>query len=102
MDNEAERICDMILASRQLHRKARETGDAADASADVKALWDLLAKVRWTRSAAAVADVTSTPPRSVRVPDHIWQAATARAKAEGTTVTAIVVAALTKYGKGKR
>ena len=44
--------------------------------------------------------MTNTPPRSVRVPDAIWQAATARAKAEGTTVTAVILAALTRYAKG--
>lgn len=41
-----------------------------------------------------------TPPRSVRVPDAIWQAASARAKAEGTTITAVILAALTRYAKG--
>lgn len=43
-----------------------------------------------------------TPPRSVRVPDAIWEAATARAKAEGTTVTAIILTALTRYTKGHK
>lgn len=42
----------------------------------------------------------NTPPRSVRVPDAIWQAASARAKAEGTTITAVILAALTHYAKG--
>lgn len=41
-----------------------------------------------------------TPLRNVRVPEDIWQAAKARAKTEGTTVTAVVVAALRKYAKG--
>lgn len=41
-----------------------------------------------------------TPPRSVRVPDDVWDKATARAKAEGTTVTAIILATLTRYAKG--
>lgn len=42
----------------------------------------------------------NTPPRSVRVPDGVWQAASARAKAEGTTITAVILAALTRYAKG--
>lgn len=41
-----------------------------------------------------------TPPRSVRVPDHVWDAARARAQAEGTTVTAVILRALTRYAKG--
>lgn len=40
-----------------------------------------------------------TPPRSVRVPDEVWAAATARAASEGTTVTAVILAALIKYGR---
>jgi NRPS condensation-like uncharacterized protein len=42
----------------------------------------------------------NTPPRSVRVPEPIWQAATARAKADGTTITAVILTALTRYAKG--
>lgn len=41
-------------------------------------------------------------PRSVRVPDHIWDAARARAQAEGTTVTAVILRALTRYAKGAK
>ncbi len=41
-----------------------------------------------------------TPPRSVRVPDAVWQAARDRAEAEGTTVTAVILRALTRYAKG--
>lgn len=47
-----------------------------------------------------VRGMTNTPPRSVRVPDPIWEKATARAKAEGITVTAVILAALTRYAKG--
>lgn len=36
-------------------------------------------------------------PRSLRIPDELWRAAVAKAKDEGTTVTAVVVAALTRY-----
>lgn len=42
-----------------------------------------------------------TPIRSVRVPDAVWQAAQVRAEAEDTTVSAVVVAALKKYGKAR-
>jgi predicted HicB family RNase H-like nuclease len=36
-------------------------------------------------------------PRSLRIPDELWRAAVAKAASEGTTVTAVVVAALTRY-----
>ena len=39
-------------------------------------------------------------PRSLRIPDELWRAAVAKAKDEGTTVTAVVVAALTRYVRG--
>lgn len=41
-----------------------------------------------------------TMPRSLRIPDDVWQAALARAKREDTTLTAVVVRFLTRYGKG--
>lgn len=41
-----------------------------------------------------------TPPRSVRIPDPIWLAAKTRADAEGTTLTAVILRALTRYAKG--
>ena len=40
-----------------------------------------------------------TPIRTVRVPDEVWQAAQERAKAEGTTVTAVILRALARYAK---
>jgi hypothetical protein len=54
--------------------------------------------------AAAVAYIKGggkahTPPRSVRIPEPIWQAAKARAEREGTTVTAVILRALTRYAK---
>jgi hypothetical protein len=39
----------------------------------------------------------ATMPRSLRIPDDVWHAAVAKAKAEGTTVTAVVVTALRRY-----
>ena len=39
----------------------------------------------------------ATMPRSLRIPEDVWSAAIAKAKAEDTTVTAVVVAALRKY-----
>jgi hypothetical protein len=42
---------------------------------------------------------THTPPRSVRVPDELWDAAKAKAAAEGRTITDVVVAALRRYVK---
>lgn len=41
-----------------------------------------------------------TPPRSVRIPDKVWKEAKERAEREGTTVTAIILRALTRYAKG--
>ncbi len=38
-------------------------------------------------------------PRSMRIPTDLWQTAVARARAEGTTVTAVVIAALREYVK---
>jgi predicted DNA binding CopG/RHH family protein len=38
-----------------------------------------------------------TPLRNLRVPDDLWQAAKAKAAAEGTTLTAVLVAALRRY-----
>ncbi len=38
-----------------------------------------------------------TPIRAVRIPDEVWQAALEKARAEGTTVTAVVLAALQRY-----
>ena len=43
-----------------------------------------------------------TPPRSVRIPNDVWDAAKARAEAEGTTVTAVILRALIRYAKGGR
>lgn len=43
----------------------------------------------------------NTPPRSIRVPDDVWQAAKARAEAEGTTTSEAVVRYLRRWGKGK-
>lgn len=39
----------------------------------------------------------ATIPKSLRIPDDLWRAAVEKARAEGTTVTAVVVAALRRY-----
>lgn len=39
----------------------------------------------------------ATPTHSVRVPDEIWDAAVAKAAAEGTTVTEVILAALERF-----
>ena len=36
-------------------------------------------------------------PRSLRIPEDVWTAAVEKARAEGTTVTAVVVKALQRY-----
>lgn len=38
-----------------------------------------------------------TPSRNLRVPDGIWSAAKAKAKAEGRTLTEVIVAYLRRY-----
>lgn len=38
-----------------------------------------------------------TLPRSLRIPDDVWRAALARAKDDGTTLTAVVVEFLRQY-----
>jgi predicted HicB family RNase H-like nuclease len=43
--------------------------------------------------------MAETMPRSLRIPEDVWRAAVAKAKDEGTTVTAVVVAALRRYLK---
>lgn len=42
-----------------------------------------------------------TPLRNVRVPNDVWKAAQERAEAEGTTVSAAIVAFLIRYAKRK-
>jgi hypothetical protein len=43
-----------------------------------------------------------TPLRSIRIPDEVWHAAKAKAEKEGTTVSAVVVAALTRFTRPPR
>ena len=42
---------------------------------------------------------THTPPRSIRVPDDVWDAAKAKAAERGETVTDAVVRFLARYGR---
>lgn len=44
---------------------------------------------------------THTPPRSVRVPTDVWQAAKNEAERRGETVTDAVVRFLARYGKSR-
>jgi hypothetical protein len=46
--------------------------------------------------------VGTTTMRNFRVDDAVWEAAAARAEAEGGTVTAVLVRALERYGKTHR
>lgn len=39
----------------------------------------------------------ATMPRNVRVPDDLWRAALAKAREEGTTLSAVIIAALRRY-----
>lgn len=38
-----------------------------------------------------------TPKHNIRVPDPLWEAATAKAKSEGRTITDVIVTALHRY-----
>lgn len=40
---------------------------------------------------------THTPPRSVRVPDALWNAAKAIAERRGETLTEVIIEALRRY-----
>jgi hypothetical protein len=42
-----------------------------------------------------------TPRRTVRVPDEVWAAASARADAERVTLTAVITGALEAYAAGR-
>lgn len=42
-------------------------------------------------------EVAKTPLRNLRVPDDLWDAARAKAEAEGRTVTDVLIAALKRY-----
>lgn len=44
---------------------------------------------------------THTPPRSIRIPDEVWNAAKTEAAQRGETVTDAVVRFLTRYGKSR-
>ena len=46
--------------------------------------------------------MTRQPLRSVRIPDDVWAACRERAAREGTTVSAIILRALTRYARGGR
>lgn len=39
----------------------------------------------------------ATPLRAVRIPNDVWDAAVRKARDEGTTVTAVILAALRAY-----
>ena len=41
--------------------------------------------------------MAETTPRAIRIPEDVWRAALERAKAEGTTVTAVVLDALREF-----
>ena len=41
--------------------------------------------------------MAETRPKAIRVPDDLWNEAVAKAAAEGTTLTAIVVKALERF-----
>jgi len=43
----------------------------------------------------------TNPHRAVRVEDHLWNAAKAKAESEGTKVSIVIRAALTAYVQGK-
>jgi hypothetical protein len=42
--------------------------------------------------------MANTPIRTVRIPDHIWEAVKQKAQSNNVTVTAIILNALKTYG----
>ncbi len=44
---------------------------------------------------------THTPPRSIRIPDDVWEAAKAEAERRGETVTDAILRFLQRYGRGR-
>jgi len=60
---------------------------------------------RLNRDAATVGGVPNkpkTPIRGFRIPDDVYEAAQAKAKERGETLTDVVRKALERYGKGRR
>lgn len=49
----------------------------------------------------AVPNTPGTPRRTIRVPDTLWDAAQAKAEAEGTDVSAVLRKALERYVRRK-
>lgn len=49
------------------------------------------------RQTVGMSPSKGTMPRSLRIPPDLWNAAVAKAAEDGTTVTAVVVAALREY-----
>jgi len=41
--------------------------------------------------------MANTPLRAIRIPDAVWKSAREKSEREGTTVTAVVLAALERY-----
>ncbi len=56
-----------------------------------------MTRVATSRQTAGMSPSKGTMPRSLRIPPDLWNAAVDKAAAEGTTVTAVVVAALRTY-----
>lgn len=50
---------------------------------------------------ATVPNQPKTPRRTVRIDDNLWEAAGAKAEAEGTTVSVVIRDALKRYVKRK-
>ena len=48
-------------------------------------------------SIGEVPNQPATPNRTIRVPDDVWEPAMAKAHAEGTTLTEVIIRALKAY-----
>jgi len=69
-------------------------GVANNAFRLINGLFDVAALSSSVRTSMA-----ETPLRAVRIPDEVWNAARNKSEREGTTVTAVILAALEKYVK---
>ena len=59
---------------------------------------EIISEETWSRD---MPNKPRTPVRGIRIHDDVWNAAQERAKAEGTTMTAIITKAVEKYARVK-
>lgn len=76
---------------------ASDVGDVPDEGGAFTGRLALRYLAEPVRKTAGMTPSKGTMPRSLRIPPDLWNAAVAKAAEDGTTVTAVVVAALREY-----